>query len=332
MIKKWIGSILLPATFMSTAAIATNVTTASQLEIFHRYIVNSGNVPQGIQLDSLPQSLVISSDVTSSINTSGTNTTDAPNVVVGNPFTDPVIPFSAQRSVITTVPSGDQTAAAGYAVEITAIDDPFVTSITERIIDNSGGAQIISANGNNDAAANTRYAVERGYLFENISNELISFNIIGILEADLFATANGDGSIARAAAGMYTNFDGDTGVDIAYLALSPYLRGITDDDLGASVSDLFTADMDGLSFSASTTAVSDGALTDAAFDMMFSYRFGISMQPGTSLEMLTGFSQVNGVEYVVPVAPVPLPASLPFLAASLSGLFALRLRHTCKQS
>lgn len=314
---------------------AAPVSATSGLDITHNYIINGGNVPQGIRLSVVPGALDISSNVASTVDDPASDTAESQNVVIGDPFATPAVPFTAVRTRITTAPPSDNLAAAGYAVEATSIDDPdanpFDTSITERRIDNSGGAQLSSSTGDVALAGSSRFMIERGYQFENTSNDLISFNLIGQMTADMSASADGFGTQARTAAFMDIVFADAVGVNISYLALTPYLPNITETGPGASVTQSLFGDDTGLTFSSVISATGSDVPSEGLFDMTFRYRFGVSMQAGASVSFLTGFNQSNGVNYTVPAPQppaVPLPASLPFLLVGLSAMFAAgRLRR-----
>ncbi|WP_298837948.1 VPLPA-CTERM sorting domain-containing protein [uncultured Roseobacter sp.] len=319
------------AALCAGTAFAAPISADSALTLYHSYTVNSGSAPAAVRISTLPGSLVLQSDLASTVDDPTATNTTSVNTVIGNPFADPVVPFSSERTDETTLPGGSEGSAAAYSVEITAVDDPeadpFVTSIVERTINNSGSASAEITSDPVAAAARASFRNERGYLFENTSDALVSFNIAGDVRASFLSTYDGTDGFSRASGTLFSEFGSGIGAEVGYLPLAPYLRTITEEGEGAMVAETLATSgegFDGFVFSAATSAPGTGSPVEAALDVTFRYLFSISLEPGGSLEMRTGFRQFNAVEYAPGPSPVPLPASLSFLLAGLVGLGVAR--------
>jgi len=309
------------ATVSASAAGAAPISAFSNLDMVHRYTVNSGSVPTGINLGNLPGSLTIAGGADSFVDDPAATNTETSSAVVGNPFTNPVIPFSADRTDITSFSPGFEGAGSQYNIRVTAEDDPdanpALTSITRRAVETIGAAAAVMPSVAAEATASAFYRSERGYYFENTTDALISFNIIGEVAASFSSSYDGIDGLARATGRLYNRFENGVGATISYLPLSPYLTTTEDADPGATVVQNLIANDSGFDFSASTTAIGSGPLTEASFDADFRYRFGVSLAPGGRVELVTGFAQANAVEYVPTLTAVPLPASVLFLLSAV---------------
>ncbi|WP_300037718.1 VPLPA-CTERM sorting domain-containing protein [uncultured Roseobacter sp.] len=329
--KAYVLSLSSIAVLSAGTAFAAPISADSDLRLYHSYVLNSGSVPQGIRLSVLPGSLEISGGAESSVDDPTATNSVTTDVVVGNPFSDPPLPYSASRSDQTTLPGGTEGAGSSFDVEVTAIDDPdadpFETSIIERTVRNSGSARAGITSEPVAAAAHSNYAITRGYLFENLSDDLISFNIVGDVRASFSAGYDGVDGFARTSGTIFNEFGNGVGAEIGYLPLAPYLRTVTEEGDSAAVAENLITGSDGFMFSAATGATGTGGENTAALDVTWRYLFSISLDPGGSLEMLTGFRQRNAVEYMPQPAQVPLPASLAFLLAGMAGLGVLRQRR-----
>ena len=320
-------------TLWAGAAISAPVSANSELSLFHRYTVNSGSVPDAVRLSSLPGTLVLDADIGTAVDDPDAENTNSVNTVIGNPFSEPPVPFSSTRTDETVLPGGAEGAFAAYDVEIISVDDPdanpFDTSIVDRTVNNSGSVQAEITSGPVGAEGSAFFNNERGYLFENVSDSLVSFNIVGDVRASFLSSYDGSDGFARASGTLFSEFGAHSGATVSYLPLAPYLRTITEEGGTAQVTEnLVTSGdgFDGFLFSAATSAAGGADAAEAALDVTFRYLFSISLDPGGSVELLTGFRQRNAVEYTPAPAPVPLPASFSFLLAGLAGLGIARRR------
>jgi hypothetical protein len=249
-------------------------------------------------------------------------------VQIGNPFATPVVPYIAQRARSLDTPGGDAFARAQYDISATSVDDPdanpLLTSITERTLDFGGRSLLAQDTGFDTSEASSGYNLERGYTFTNTTSDLISFNIVGQMTADMGASVSGANGTARSFGRMFTEFAPSDGVEITFLGLSPYLRTTLEDDAGAISEDQLLTGSDGIYFSATNLATGDGTDTNAAFSMSYRYIFMISMEGGSTLNMLSGARMATGAVYDGVTAPVPLPASLAFGLLGLASLAGLR--------
>ena len=314
-----------------TAAVATPVDAISELSMTHTWQVSGGSVPDGITISSVANSLIIDSNIATAIDDPTAEETADNTFIVGNQFADPPIPVESRALNFTTVDGSDDFTAASFDYTITVEDDPGLDGPYDAIRRDIEQTGFASANlqDNSVASAMSSHVGARDILFTNTTDALLSFNIAGLFEADLLATFEGDGGIARTSAGFELLFDLGEGASVTYFPIAPYLSTTTDTDPGATVSDLFLANsggITGINFGASTTAIGDGGITEAAFSASSRYNFGISLEAGSSLVFETSFRQSNAV-FVEPapvIPPVPLPATLPMLLAGLAGFTALR--------
>ncbi|MEP5757808.1 MAG: hypothetical protein ABJ327_00550, partial [Litoreibacter sp.] len=127
-------------------------------------------------------------------------------------------------------------------------------------------------------------------------------------------------------------FEPAIGARITHFPIAPYLTNLMNDAPGANAIEQLLIGEEGVSFSASTSALGDGGTTTALLDAETRYIFGISLDAGASLVMNTGFRQANAVEYTPQpdLPPVPLPASIIFMALGLGSLISLRHHVTVK--
>lgn len=333
--NKTLFSAALATTLIASAAHSAPIDAISELRMSHTWLINSGNVPDGITVENLANTLVIDSEIATSIDDPTASEVEFSDFVVGNPFSDPPVPVFAERINSTTVDGNSDFASASFNYRIDSEDDPDddVFDLTRRDIDQYGYAQVNMEDGGVDGSAMSSHVGGRNFRFVNTTNDLISFNLSGLFEADLTSTFEGEAGIVRTSGGFGLQFDDGPGVSINYFPVAPYLSSKTDMDAGAFVSDLFLANsggITGISFGASATAMGDGGFTEALFSANSRYVFGISLDAGASVLMQSSFRQSNSVivEPAPAVPPVPLPASLPMLLAGLVGFAALRRTRT----
>lgn len=325
-------SVVLAAAVTGSVAQAAPIDARSQLSLTHTWLLNSGNVPGGISVENLSNTLVIDTDISTMIDDPAANEVLSQNFVVGNPFSDPIVPVQSNGLSTTAVNGNADFAIASYNYEIAVEDDPEdgVFDITRRDIDQEGLARVNMQVNQVDGTAISSHVGGRSFRFVNETNDLISFNLTGLFEAELSASVDGAPGIARTSGGFGLVFDVGQGAEITYFPVAPYLSTRTETGLGAEVSDLFLANsggVTGVSFGASTTALGDGGFTEAAFSANSRYVFGVSLDGGASVLLQTSFFQNNSVvvEPVPDIVTVSEPATMWVMLAGLAG-FAVRQR------
>lgn len=327
---------LLPAAFaftlLASTAHAAPILALSELELNHSFVINNGNSPEGIDIGFGPNALTIDRDATTFVDDPTAVAEDDIDVVIGNPFLDP--PLAAQGSWLSTtiLPNGTEGTLARYDSVITTEDDPDPDEfdITRRSVSQEGEANAVITSAPIAASAASSERLTRSYLFENTTSALISFNIAGEFDASLGAQYIGVDGIARASAGFDLLFEPAFGASITHFPIAPYLTSLMDDAPGAIAVEQLLIGAEGVSFTASTSATGDGGTTTALLDAETRYIFGVSLDAGASLVMNTGFWQANSVEYTPQpdIPPVPLPASVVFMALGLGSLAGLRRRSS----
>ncbi|MEM6310078.1 MAG: hypothetical protein AAF754_08505 [Pseudomonadota bacterium] len=311
--------------------LATPIQAISSLGINNSYTVNNGSVPEGIRLENVVPSLSVSGDVQSSVDDPAATTTTANDTVVGNPFLDPPRPFSANRLSTTTLPGSAEGSTAFFGIEIETehdadVTDP-ITSIVSRSTKQSGGAQASISSAPVAAAAFSEFENERAYRFENTTNAEISFVIDGIIDANLLAFYDGTDGFARATGTAYTLFENAIDASAFFAPLTPYVPLTSASNDSASAVESLVANSDGISLSVAASALGDGSDPLAEVELEFGYFFLVTLDGGGSIDLRTGFSQRNEVQYNPQIAAVPLPAGLPLLLFALAALSGLRARH-----
>ncbi|WP_371194810.1 hypothetical protein [Glaciecola sp. SC05] len=310
---------------------AAIITANSELEFRHAYEINNGSVPQGVNISNSPQTLSISGGALSSIDDPAALEEDNPFVQVGNPFTSPALPFRAIRDRRSTYNAGTEGAQSDYDVSVTSRDDPegdpTLTSIVERSVENSGGAEIRLATQDIAAQANSFYNSNRGYLVENISNNRQVFSITGDVSFDFLSEFEGDNGFASAGMSVFTLFEKTQGVAANFSLNSPYTPNIIENGSGASVFESLTfnePNFDGFLFTGSTMAQANGGTTTASLSELFSYRLDLIMEAGSSFEFFSGFSQSNAVEYNPQSIDVDAPLGMGLFSIALLSLALTR--------
>lgn len=329
--KRTFISVALATSVFAGAAHAAPIDAFSELRMSHTWLLNSGNVPAGITVENLSLTLVTDSAIATSIDDPTASETVFSDFVVGNPFSDPPLPVFAERVNSTALDGSPDFATASFVYTIEMEDDPEdgVFDLTRRDIDQYGYAQVSMEDGAVEGSASASHVGGRDFRFVNTTNDLISFNLTGLFEADLVSTFEGEAGTVRTSGGFGLIFEDAPGVSITYFPVAPYTSLTTEEDAGAFVTDLFLANsggITGISFGASATAVGDGGYTEALFSADSRYVFGISLEAGASVLMQTSFQQFNSVvvEPAPSVPPVPVPASLPLLLAGLAGFALVR--------
>lgn len=331
--KKTLFSATCAATFLASTAFAAPIGAFSELVMTHGFVINSGNVPTGLEIDAPSSTYEFETDATSTVDDASAIPSQTNFVQVGNQFADPVLPFISQRNDSSQLPGGFEGAAGQYDVQVTMQDDPTsgVNGIIRRDVEQEGGASTILLDDTIEASATSYVRHSRDLVFTNTTNETLSFNIAGQFNAMLRAEYNGDNGIARVAGGFELEFSELAGGTITYFSIAPYLLEIDDIADTATVSEqLFVNEngVTGLQFNASATAIGNGGTTLASFEGEHRYIFGVSLDPFASVRLGTSYTQANSVEHTPQpdIAPVPLPASAVFLMLGLGLLAAQRPR------
>jgi hypothetical protein len=315
------------AIFFNFPAHSSIVSTTSELNMSHNWLVNSGNSPQGIEIFNLSSTLVTDTDYMSTVDDADFTNNRNQSFQVGNPFSDPPLPVLSAGSDTTVNLATGELAAATYNYSITSEDDPSDDNfdITRRDIEQSGMAIIELVDNLVEASAWSSHIGGRSYRFDNVTNDVISFNISGLFEAQMSASYDGEGGYAQTTGGFDMLFDLGLGAMINYFPVAPYLLNINDDDPGAFVSESFLANsggINGISFNGSATATGDGGDTLAELSAQSRYVFTLTLDGGASVLMETGFRQSNAVMYTPEVSQVSAPGMLSlFLFGLLSLVF-----------
>lgn len=322
------------ATLLASTVHAVPIEALSELELNHSFVINSGNSPEGIDISAGPNTLSIERDATTFVDDPTAVLEDDIDVVIGNPFLDPPIAAEGEWLSTTILPNGTEGTLARYHSVITTEDDPDPDEfdITRRSVSQEGEANAVITSAPIAASAASFERVSRSYLFENTTDALISFNISGLFEAALGAQYSGIDGFARATAGFDLLFEPAIGASITYFPIAPYLTTLIDDAPGATAIEQLLIGDQGVSFNASTSAMGDGGTTTALLEAQTRYIFGISLDAGASLVMNSVFRQANAVEYtpLPDTPPVPLPASVVFLALGVGSFAGLRRRKLVK--
>lgn len=320
---------------LATSAHAATIGAFSELVMNHSYVVNSGNLPDGIDIASVPNTLVIENGATSAVLDPSAVETDIGSVQVGNIYSDPPLPFIGTRIHSNQLPGGFEGASSSYDLELLYEPDPDVdfSGVISQTSSRQGAASAILLDDSIAASAASFARNSRTYSFTNTTDALVSFNVAGLFDAYIRSEYIGDDGIARTAGGFDMLFSELDGAAINYFPVSPYLTAIEDDDVGASITEQLFANSDfisGLRFNASATAIGSGGTTRAIYEGEHRYVFQVNLDPGSHVWMTSAFSQGNSVEHTPqpPIPPVPLPASAVLLFFGLGSLFALRRSPT----
>jgi hypothetical protein len=176
--KHMIINVSFAAVMSAGTATAAPIDAMSEIFLSHSWLINSGNVPDGIKVENLSNTLVIDSEISTMIDDPTAEETVNQNFVVGNPFSDPPVAVDAERIHFTTVDDKPDFAAAIYSYTIESEDDPDdgVFDITRRDIDQYGLARVNTEDNLVDASAMSSHVGGREFRFVNTSDDLISFN------------------------------------------------------------------------------------------------------------------------------------------------------------
>lgn len=316
---------LTAALFCHSLAHSSIVSASSELNMSHSFLINSGNSPQGIEISNLSSTLIIDTDFMSTVDDTDFINNRTQSFQVGNPFADPPLPvLSAGNDTTVNLATAEITASA-YNYSITMEDDPADQNfdITRRDTTQSGSAIIELVDNLVEASAWSSHIHGRSFRFDNVTNDVISFNISGLFEAQMSAIYGGEGGYAQTSGGFDMLFDLGVGAIINYFPVAPYLLNINDDDPGAFVSESFLANsggINGISFNGSAMATGDGGDTLAELSAQSRYVFTLTLDGGASVLMETGFRQSNAVMYTPEVSKVSAPGMLSLFIFGLLSL------------
>lgn len=181
------------------------------------------------------------------------------------------------------------------------------------------------------AGATTDRFNARTFAFENLSaTDTAFFSITAELDLTLIAQATGADALARSTAALDLSFESDEPLTISFALLAPFLP--TESTTGPNAATSFgrSTDPSGIGrvgLSALASAIGDDPLGLEAATLSLSDRvvLGVTLAPSQVLSMTLRLSSVTVAEVEPLVAPVPLPAGLPLLAAGLGLLGWSRL-------
>jgi hypothetical protein len=318
-----------PGLLVASGVAAAPVGAFSDLEVSHSFTINSGNQPSNVDFVFAP-GLELTPSIDTTVDAPLTVETPTSELQVGQ-LGPPAVPFLARRQIVEETLDGNHGAVAEYDVSILSQVDPDEAPtgfITRRTVNNTGAAALTSVDGTVGGAAASGFLGSRFYTLTNTGAAQIGFNVAGQLDAALSARYVGGDGFARTSLSYMLDIEPSAGVGLTYFPTAPYLRDIVDDDAGATVTDSFTTSDGGFALSVATSAIGDGGSATATYDGGFRYVIGITMAPGASLTLNDRWVQANAVAYDgAPMAPIPLPGSLPLLLAAAGGLLALRRRR-----
>ena len=323
------------AVFFATAVEPSPIYARSELQLSHSMLINSGNMINGIDIGYPGTAFQTTHGATSMVDHPDAYHNEISDTIVGNIFATPPIAFQDNWLDTTALPGDSEGAQSGYNISVLLTNGDGAVNQYEPInqdVEQYGRAVAQITSEPVAAAAQSWRTFERDFTFENITDHLISFNIVGLFTAELLAEYNGEDGFARTSGGFDLLFQNGDDVRITYFAIAPYLFSSTESGAGASVSEqllINEAGVSGVSFNASASAFGDGGTSSAHYQGESRYIFGISMDPGAFLRLNVAFRQNNAVDYSPQPqsTPVPVPGSLSLLFVGLA-FAALRNRFT----
>ena len=209
-------------------------------------------------------------------------------------------------------------------------DDIMNFSIATRDVTREGLAQVRITSDPVAAAATSAYRVSRTNSYENVTDAPITFTIEGYFDAFLLSRYSGGGGFARAATSWDILFSGHTAGNLTYIPLDTFFTIFDEIGTGAFADANLVSQpsgVEGINLTAATSALGSGGFTEASATAEHDFLFRLTVDPGQTVDMAYGFSQVNVVEFDVAPSVVPLPASAVLLLGALGGLFTLRRRR-----
>ncbi|MEQ8915119.1 MAG: VPLPA-CTERM sorting domain-containing protein [Roseovarius sp.] len=256
------------------------------------------------------------------------------DVQIGNASSSPPIPFTYDIQDRTNRTDPTEFADARVSGSITSTqdegDDIVNFALATRDVTREGLAQVRITSDPVAAAATSAYGLSRTNSYENVTDAPITFTIEGYFDAFLLSRYSGGDGFARAATSWDILFSGHTAGNLTYIPLDTFFTSFDEIGTGGFADANLVSQpsgVEGISLTAATSALGSGGFTEASATAEHDFLFRLTVDPGQTVDMAYGFSQVSVVEFDVDPAVVPLPASAVLLFGALGGLFALRRRR-----
>ena len=309
---------------------AAPVTVFSQLSLESTFVVNSGNPIPGALVRGNQGPITVSGAASSSVDAVDTNESVISAAQVGNPFSDPPLPFLSSRTDATSLQGSPLEGAQGsFDVATTQSANISTGQVLNRTIDTAGSASILFATDTIDASGLSFFDFGRPFLVENTSNASVAFDISGFFTADLFAEVSGAGGFARSRLEYILSFEETVGATVTYSEIIPFTELVEDTALGAVVTQSFATNDNGFLFYADAVSDSENGGGLASTAAGAGYRFSVELDAGVSFFMTEGWRQRNevAIRQQDTLTPVPLPAGGLMLLSAFGGLAGFRLRN-----
>lgn len=320
---------------MSSGSFASTVDAVSFLTASHGFSIDGvapGASPTGIVARTSGPAMDITRE-------SAVDDPDAVNITqndvqVGNASSSPPIPFTYDIQDRTNRTDPTEFADARLSGSVTSTQDEGADStalaLATRDVTREGLAQVRITSDPVAAAATSASGISRTNSYENVTDAPITFTIEGYFDAFLLLRYSGGGGFARAATSWDILFSGHTAGNLTYIPLDTFFTDFEEIGTGAFATAALVSQpsgVEGINLTAATSALGSGGFTEASATAEHDFLFRLTVDPGQTVDMAYGFSQVNVVEFDVAPSVVPLPASAVLLFGALGGLFALRRRR-----
>ncbi|SEB07642.1 hypothetical protein [Rubrimonas cliftonensis] len=311
------------AVLSASGVIAAPISALSELTYTHDFRIT--DLPTSIFLSPMsPRQTERNAAV--DLDRGGAVLTDAPFEQARDTDAADPVPFIDQRTLGERTADDAHSATAAYDVEILTVEQPggLIDGVAQRVVDNSGQAALSSVDGAQDADASSDYDYRRTFIItrNTINTPPEPFFIAGVFDADIAATFDGANGFARTSLFYELELVGEA-ADVLFSPAAPYLTEIEDSGPNATVSESLSIGLDGFQLSVAASAFGGGDPAEARYSGQFGYLFSVTLQPGASLIVTERFAQTNAAVYRADeIPPIPLPASLPLLAAAF-GVLAL---------
>ncbi|WP_428410500.1 hypothetical protein [Hyphococcus sp.] len=290
-----------------------NIGASASMDAY--FLINDGVIRDDIAV-SVGVTTALSGSALSTVEDAAATNSDGSYVQVGNPFNDPPTPFIATEFNETTQPDGDEARGFYYVEQNLTLDDSSRTVFLDRTL--AGTAALDFTDIAISASASSDFEIGRDLVLTNTSDATAyAFEIATGFDMSLAASADDLGSQSIAEAVFSLSFITSGYVALDYLGSSGNSPTIDDSDPGVSVANNCVVGdsdnnvlLDGVNCQASVSATGTGAPTDASFETIRQFFFGVIMAPGSSLRLSFFQSQNSATSYIDPsVSEVPLPAS-----------------------
>lgn len=310
---------------MATAfAAPLNIGSSVSMEAYLR--INDGVVPDDITIP-IGITSALSGSAVSAVDDAAATNNDGLFVQVGNALTDPPTPFIATEFNETTQPDGDQARGFYYVEQTVTRDNNNRTVFLDPAL--TGTATLDFIDIATAASASSAFEMGRDLILTNTSNTTAyAFEIAAGFDMSLAASADDVGSQSIADAVFSLSFITSGYVALDYLGSSSASPTIDDADPGVSVTNnCVVGDTDnnplfeGVNCQASVAATGPGAPTEASFEAVRQFLFGVIMAPASTLRLSFFQSQQTMTSFVEPtVSEVPIPASAALFLGGLGFL------------